>query len=116
MSDQAHAESMDARFRAPELTRKLEAIGYVTSTFEEAKALRHWCEENKARSVIVVTNSFYGHRVSRIFGRVLGDRIRVQVATAECKKYSARDWWKSEEGLIAFNNEWIKTLYYWFRY
>jgi predicted dehydrogenase len=28
----------------------------------------------------------------------------------------ANDWWRHEEGLIAFQNEWVKLPYYWLKY
>jgi hypothetical protein len=30
--------------------------------------------------------------------------------------YSAGNWWLDERGLLAFQNEIVKSLYYWLRY
>jgi uncharacterized SAM-binding protein YcdF (DUF218 family) len=100
-------------------------IGYVASTFDEATALKRWFEATKAGSVIIVTNPLYSQRVRRIFNKILergtenetrSTPVTIQVATIDCRKYTPLDWWRSEEGLIAFNNEWIKTFYYWLKY
>jgi hypothetical protein len=91
-------------------------IGHVTSTLDEAGALRRWCLENPIRSVIVVTHSFHSGRVKRIFRKVLGESVRIRVATIDSHEYTACNWWQSEAGLIGFNNEWIKVIYYRMRY
>jgi uncharacterized SAM-binding protein YcdF (DUF218 family) len=100
-------------------------LGYLTSTFDEAKAVRKWCEANKAHSIIIVTNPFHSRRARWIFNKVLEQpaddrerrlKVSVQVGTVDSKKYDPLDWWQSEEGMIAFNNEWVKTFYYFFKY
>ena len=98
------------------LLEEWRALGFVTSTFEEAKTLQRWCEAHGAGSVIVVTNTLYSRRVRRIFRKVLGDTIHLQVATTDSLKFNDEDWWRTEEGLIAVNNEWVKTVYYWVKY
>jgi len=100
-------------------------LGYLTSTFDEARALNKWLETNKADSIIIVTNPLHSQRVRWIFDKILergpaGEerrtKVTIQLATIDCRKYTPLDWWQSEEGLIAFNNEWIKSAYYWFKY
>lgn len=96
--------------------QELESIGYVSSTVEEAKALARWCSRSGATSIVVITNTFHSRRAKRILNIVMGDGVKVQVATIDNASYNAHDWWQSEEGLIAFNNEWIKTVYYFLKY
>ena len=38
------------------------------------------------------------------------------IRAAKNSRFNELEWWKTEEGLIAINNEWIKTLYYWWKY
>ncbi len=99
-----------------QLLQEWKALGFVTSTFEEARVLQRWCQTHGARSVIVVTNTLYSSRVRRIFQKVLGEKIHLQVAAADSLKFNNEDWWRTEEGLIAVNNEWVKTVYYWLKY
>lgn len=94
----------------------LQQIGYVSSTFEEAKALYRWCRVYGAKSVIIVTNPFHSRRVRFVFDKVLKNAVQVQMATVDYHKFTPSDWWQSEEGLVTFNNEWIKTVYYWMKY
>jgi len=95
---------------------QLERIGYVSSTREEAVALARWCAASGAESIIVITNTFHSRRAQRVLHKLLGTKVKVQVATLDNRSYTSHDWWQSEEGLIAFNNEWIKTVYYFFKY
>jgi len=114
--DYASLERMSGRMSWGGLLCELDRFGFVTSTFEEAKALRLWCLANNARSVIIVTNPFHSRRVRWIFTKVLADEIDMQIATVDAHQYTPRNWWESEEGLIALNNEWVKMVYYWIKY
>ncbi len=88
-----------------------------TSTYEEAVALREYARTHALRSVIIVTSEFHTRRARWIFQKVVGrGGIRIQVAALPDADYSAATWWKNEEGLIAFNNEWVKLFYYLVRY
>jgi uncharacterized SAM-binding protein YcdF (DUF218 family) len=95
---------------------ELDRVGYVSSTMEEAKALRLYAIASQARSVIIVTNPFHSRRVRRIFDKILGGAAQVQVSTINYPKFGPDNWWESEEGVIAFNNEWVKAVYYWMKY
>ena len=42
--------------------------------------------------------------------------IQVSIKGAASSSYSENEWWKSENGLIALNNEYIKLIYYFMKY
>jgi hypothetical protein len=42
--------------------------------------------------------------------------VRVQVVTVGSMEYTPADWWQHEEGLVAFQSEVIKYLYYRIKY
>lgn len=89
----------------------------ISSTFEEGEAVRQWALQTRARRVIVPTEIFHTRRVHRFFTRLLrpvGTDVRVRAL--ESKEYSADNWWQHEGSLIGFQNEVVKTLYYWFKY
>jgi uncharacterized SAM-binding protein YcdF (DUF218 family) len=94
-----------------------EAIAFigrdVASTFDEAVALRAWVEESKSRSVLIPTDLFHTRRVRWVFRTVLeGTGVDVRVIAVEPPGYNATNWWQHHEGLITFQNEIIKYLYY----
>jgi uncharacterized SAM-binding protein YcdF (DUF218 family) len=96
----------------------LEAIGKsVASTYDEAQAVRAWAEKTGAKSIIIPTDLFHTRRVRWIFRRELRDsKIQVQVEAAHMPDYTVSDWWRHEDGLIAFETEVIKSIYYRFKY
>jgi hypothetical protein len=56
-------------------------------------------------------------RVRWIFRKELRNpKVEIHVVTINPFRYRISDWWQHEEGLIAFQNEVIKSLYYWFKY
>jgi uncharacterized SAM-binding protein YcdF (DUF218 family) len=96
----------------------IESFGIdVTSTREEALALRAWADRTGARAVIVPTEMFSTRRVRWMLGRAFeGSGVRVMVPAQLDPDYSVADWWRNEHGLIAFQNEVIKYFYYRFKY
>lgn len=89
----------------------------LRNTREEALALRAWAEGTKVRSLIVPTEIFSARRVRWTLGRAFaGSDIKVQVAAFDAPEYTRADWWMHEQGLIAFQNEVLKYLYYRIKY
>jgi uncharacterized SAM-binding protein YcdF (DUF218 family) len=88
----------------------------LTNTYEEAVALRDWAARTGARSVIVPTENFSARRVRWILRRVFPDDIAVRVPAIDRGDYRRDDWWKSEKGVVAFQNELIKQMYYRLKY
>jgi uncharacterized SAM-binding protein YcdF (DUF218 family) len=87
------------------------------NTFEEALALRDWALRNGASAVIVPTEIFSTRRVSWIFHRELaGSPVDVEVMALDSPKYTRFEWWKTEQGLISFQNEVLKYIYYRLKY
>jgi uncharacterized SAM-binding protein YcdF (DUF218 family) len=85
----------------------------LSSTYEEAVALRTWALLNDARSIIVPTEIFPSRRVDWILNREFaGLRTSLHVVALDDPEFSRTDWWKNEGGVISFQNEIIKYLYY----
>ncbi len=42
--------------------------------------------------------------------------LEVRMVPLKAIGYSAGNWWLDERGLLAFQNEVVKSLYYWLRY
>jgi uncharacterized SAM-binding protein YcdF (DUF218 family) len=89
----------------------------LSSTREEALALRQWADRTGAQSIIVPTEAFSSRRVGWMLHRTFaGTPVRVQVVTVGSMEYTPADWWQHEEGLVAFQSEVIKYLYYRIKY
>ena len=87
------------------------------NTREEALAVREWAERNGALNLIIPTEDFTTRRVRWIFRREFaGLASRIEVQEFEPSQYSTEEWWKTEQGLIAFQNEVLKYIYYRLKY
>ncbi len=91
--------------------------GPVTSTYDEAVALRQYVEANDIHSVIIVTSAFHTRRASWVIKRELkGLDVTVSMAATPDEDFDATNWWKSEQGLVTVNNEYVKLIYYFWKY
>ena len=87
------------------------------NTKDEAVALRAWAEQNRASTFIVPTEIFSARRVQFIFRRELAaGNSGIEVMALEPSHYSRTDWWTTDEGIVAFQNEILKYLYYRIKY
>jgi len=85
----------------------------VASTYDEAMAVRAWVDKTGAKSIIIPTDPFHTRRAFWIFNQELrGLKTEVCVVPVNPVRYRTRDWWRHEEGVIAFQNEVIKYIYY----
>jgi uncharacterized SAM-binding protein YcdF (DUF218 family) len=89
----------------------------LSSTFGEARAVRDWETQTQSKRIIVPTELFSARRVRWIFNRELAPiGTRVIVRAYEPQDYTLADWWRHRGGLIDFNNEVLKYVYYRARY
>jgi len=89
----------------------------VSSTYEEAMAVHDWLKISGARRIIVPTDLFHTRRVSWLFRKKLKDsHAEVCVTSIQCPRYAPSNWWQHEEGLVNFQNEVIKSIFYRLRY
>jgi uncharacterized SAM-binding protein YcdF (DUF218 family) len=89
------------------------ALTGSTSTLEESQEVRAWAESRQLAEVTVLSSRFHTGRVKRVFDKTFdGSMTKVYTAGAPALNYREDEWWKSEEGLIMVNNEYIKSLYY----
>jgi uncharacterized SAM-binding protein YcdF (DUF218 family) len=86
----------------------------LESTFQEAGTVKQWLKESGATSVIIPTGPFHSRRVRWIFRKSLGDSTRLTIRSL--RQEVCQDWWQHEPSLIDFQNEMIKSLYYFVTY
>ena len=89
----------------------------VASTYDESLAVRDWIEKTGSKSIIIPTDPFHTRRARWIFCKELRDiKTDMHVVSSQFVRFRANNWWRHEEGVIAFQNEAIKYLYYRFEY
>jgi DUF218 domain len=97
----------------------IETFGNVNkNTREEALALKDWTDRNVASALIIPTGIFETRRVRWTFRREFaGTGVRIEVLSVDPPGlYTRADWWKVADGLISFQNEVLKYLYYRLKY
>jgi uncharacterized SAM-binding protein YcdF (DUF218 family) len=91
----------------------------VSSTYQEAERLRDWIDHrpSRVRSVIVVSDPFHIRRARWAFRRVLGGRVRLQMAPVPFEMTPfRRRWWTDPASRAYVESEYGKYPYYILRY
>jgi uncharacterized SAM-binding protein YcdF (DUF218 family) len=89
----------------------------VATTIDEARALRLYVDTvSGVRSVIIVTSAYHTRRARYAARRSLGGGVQVQVDGEEYKEWRMREWWRHPAGYGLVRQEYLKLVYYWFRY
>lgn len=90
--------------------------GVVDSSWDEARSLRRFLISHPARRVILVTSPEHTRRARWVFHKVLaGMSLDVRTAPARHLEFDEADWWKHDEGVLAYLHEYFKLLVYWTR-
>lgn len=94
------------------------AIGNaVSNTYEESLAVGDWMARTGLHTIIIPTDLSHTRRVRWLFHKELsGIGATVRVHAIQPKEYGVSNWWQHEEGLIAFQNEFVKSAYYHLKY
>ena len=88
-----------------------------TSTKEESLVIADYCHEHAIKKIMIVSSKLHTRRVQEVFKPKLNKQnIEVIVRGAPNSQFNELKWWQSENGLIAINNEWLKRMYYWWKY
>ncbi len=91
----------------------IEVIHQGTSTIEEGDILLHYAQTHHLREIMVLSNKFHTRRVKKFIKKKLEKHgVQVIVRGAASQQYQESRWWKSEYGLLAVNNEYVKLFYY----
>jgi uncharacterized SAM-binding protein YcdF (DUF218 family) len=102
------------------LTNDSSSVGVLkvgTSTFEEAEAILNYSKEKGYDTIMVLSDKFHTRRIHRVFKKKFKkEGITVLIVGSPSSIYRESEWWKSEEGLIMVNNEYVKLLYYLLKY
>ena len=84
------------------------------NTWDEAVALKAWTKQHTTSALIIPAEVFFARRARWVFNHEFsGSGIRIEVPSFDPPNgYSRANWWKTEGGLITFQNEILKYLYY----
>lgn len=86
-----------------------------TSSYEELKAIDQYCHLHAIDRAIIVSSKFHTRRIQMILDNMRA-HTSFTVIGASSSNFKEQEWWKSEYGLIALNNEYVKWLYYKLKY
>ena len=121
-------KALGLHYTSAQLTRKcmiengtdstrISVLGKATSTYEESEEILAYCINNNLKEISVVSSDFHLRRMSLVFGDKFQEKgILVHFFGTETKDFKAESWWTFEEGLITTFNEYIKLVYYVFKY
>lgn len=88
-----------------------------TSTFEESDIILGYAGPLNYKRIILVSSKFHTSRMQRVFRKKFEDEgITPFIIGAEPLRYEIANWWNYEEALIFVNNEYLKHLYYLWKY
>lgn len=88
-----------------------------TSTREESNVILGYCLKNDLKKIMIVSSKLHTRRVGKVFREKFKDaEIQLIVRGAPPLSFDEMRWWQHEDGMIAVNNEWMKTFYYWWKY
>lgn len=90
------------------------APGVAASTHSEALILKDYAAANGLRSVLVVTSAYHSRRALRTLRRSF-DGTGTVVGLEPVGSSSAL-WWLRPEGWRTVGGEYVKLVYYWFKY
>ena len=84
----------------------------ATSTREEALIFAAYAERTGVARVIAVTSAYHTRRARWALRRALeSDSVRLMMAPARHERFDETNWWRSEEGLLAYVTEYLKLIH-----
>lgn len=90
----------------------LTAPGGSSSTIEDALMFRGYAEQHAVRRVLVVTSMFHTRRTRWIMRRALdGLPVQLIMVPAADRRFDETNWWRTEAGMLAYFQEYVKWLH-----
>lgn len=95
------------------------APGVASGTSEEALIIRDYATSHGLRSVLVVTSAYHSRRAWRTLQQTFagtGTSLGIVTAPTGWQTPAPAFWWLHVEGWRSVGVEWVKLIYYWFRF
>jgi uncharacterized SAM-binding protein YcdF (DUF218 family) len=83
------------------------------STRQDARLLAGWLRAHPGQRVIAVTTRFHSRRARLALRRSLPAGARVSLHAAPSARFNEHNWWRSEDGLVVYFEEYLKLLRDW---
>lgn len=93
--------------------------GLASSTRDEALILKDYALEQGLKSLLVVTSAYHSRRALRSLRQNFdgtGVTVGLEPAPIGSRTPSSVFWWLQPEGWRTVGGEYVKLIYYWFRY
>lgn len=88
-----------------------------TSTWEESEEILGYAFAQGYKRIMVISSKFHTRRIASVFKKKFREKeIEVVVRGADPINYDTNSWWQEEEGMIFVTNEYLKLLYYAWKY
>ena len=86
----------------------------VTSTFEEAKAVRTFFRENGFKSMLLVTSKWHSRRAYSTFRSVFDKNkdVRIIIQASKYDTFDPKKWWQSDADAEIVLGEYLRLIYY----
>ncbi|MEO0472597.1 MAG: YdcF family protein [Bacteroidota bacterium] len=95
----------------------IQVLPVGSSTFEESEEILGYSQVKGYKRIMIVSSKFHTDRVRSVFVEKFRKAgIEVFVVGADPQNYSVEAWWESEEGFLFVFNEYLKKVYYWWKY
>lgn len=82
------------------------------NTEEDARFTRDILNKYGYRSCILVTSPYHSRRATKIFGKIMGDKIMIISAPVEKSWFSFDEWWKRRRDRAMVFNEYSKIMWF----
>ncbi len=86
--------------------------GYVESTEQEARSIRRWVDEQRARQVIFVTSTYHTARARLVLRKSLPEGLVIRMHGATADEFDVDGWWRNRTMLRNGVFEWQKLVLY----
>lgn len=83
------------------------------TTEEDARFTKEIMNKHGYKSCILVTSPYHSRRATRIFRKIMGDKIMIISAPAEKSWFSFDEWWKRRRDRAMVLNEYSKFMWLW---
>jgi len=100
------ADSMDVRM-----------LKRGTSTFEESEEILGYAFAEDFDRIMIISSKFHTRRIDKVFRDKFRERgIEIVIRGSDPISYKTDTWWQEESGMIFVTNEYLKLLYYAYKY
>ena len=87
------------------------------STFEESEEILGYSVAQGFKRIMIISSKFHTRRIDKVFRKKFREKgIEIVIRGAVPKSYKTDTWWQEESGMIFVTNEYLKLLYYAYKY